>query len=493
MKYIINHIGGDSMKGKRRILDRIISLILVITILLMSVGCSSSPPPTPTISDANPQTITENIEIENTITEKELHEFITSEIYLEELVLAEDKITELLLDEESIAEVLCCKTIYVPQEHIEDFAENSQTTHLFGEGINIKSVLTKIVVGTGAIVTVVVVKKAHLPKPIASAVIAAADKSLKFAGTGAALGSLYGGLTGATDELDETGRTSAVIGFAIATVGLIITAVSFVTAIPSGGITAATAGEGISLIIAGVELISAASATAYSGYNAVKTFTSTEATDIDWDNVDWEKVGVSSAEKAIENSADGYMWGAIVGAVHGGAEGYEYYHKYNTPYTNYEARIKQLKKMKKGIGKWTGVIGESEYVLNDPIILPDGTKIAKVTYKNGVPDFSPYKIAEVKISRMTDNRDKAGGNYEQADEALAKQWNASKRNNKTNWTGSDVKKYRENYPVKLTWHEMNNMESMQLVPFDVNNTFKHYGGVAEYKAMIGQKEVSDFD
>ena len=94
---------------------------------------------------------------------------------------------------------------------------------------------------------------------------------------------------------------------------------------------------------------------------------------------------------------------------------------------------------------------------------------------------------------MTDNRDKAGGNYEQADEALAKQWNRVKRNNRTNWKGSDVREFRENYPVKLTWHEMSNMESMQLVPFDVNDTFKHYGGVAEYKAMIGQKGVEDFD
>ena len=38
-----------------------------------------------------------------------------------------------------------------------------------------------------------------------------------------------------------------------------------------------------------------------------------------------------------------------------------------------------------------------------------------------------------------------------------------------------------------------NMESMQLVPYEVNNTFKHYGGVAEYKAMIGQEGGADFD
>ena len=89
---------------RRNLFNRLISLMLVVSILLMTVGCSNAPP-TPTISDANPQTVTESVEIENIITENELHEFITTEIYLEEIVLAEDKISELLLEEETITEV----------------------------------------------------------------------------------------------------------------------------------------------------------------------------------------------------------------------------------------------------------------------------------------------------------------------------------------------------------------------------------------------------
>lgn len=470
---------------RRSIVDRVISLILVISILLMSVGCSNSPP-TPTISDANSQTVTENIEIENVITENELHEFITTEIYLEEIVIAEDKISELLLEEETITEVMCCKTIYVPQEHIEDFAENSQTPHLFGEGINIKSVLTKVAVGTGVIVTVVVLKKAGLPDPIASAVFAAADESLKFAGTGAALGSLFGGLTGATDELDETGRTSAVIGFATATAGLILSIVSLVAAVPSGGSTTITAAAGIKLVIAGVSVLAASAGTAYAGYNAVKTFTSTDAADIDWSNVDWEKVGVSSAEKAIENASDGYMWGAIIGTVHGGAEGYDFYQKYNTPYTQYNARLMQTPKDGNG-GKWKGERGESDFVLDEPIIREDGTKITKVTYKNAVPDFSPFQKAQVKIPNMTNSRSK---NFSQADKALAEYWTKIKYDGKT-WVARDIETYRKSN--NLTWHEMSNMDSMQLVPSEVNQTFTHYGGVAEYNAMMGQEGEADFD
>ena len=88
---------------RRNLFNRLISLMLVVSILLMTVGCSNAPP-TPPISDASPQTVTESVEIENVITENELHEFITTEIYLEEIVLAENKISELLLEEETITD-----------------------------------------------------------------------------------------------------------------------------------------------------------------------------------------------------------------------------------------------------------------------------------------------------------------------------------------------------------------------------------------------------
>ena len=82
------------------------------------------------------------------------------------------------------------------------------------------------------------------------------------------------------------------------------------------------------------------------------------------------------------------------------------------------------------------------------------------------------------------------GNFEKADQALAEYWTKTKYNGKT-WTARDIEKFRESN--SLTWHEMSNMESMQLVPNEVNQTFIHYGGVAEYNAMIGQKGELDFD
>ena len=489
--------GGIKKVTLRCKLQKLLCMLLICTIVFTSTACASSPPAL-TLSDPNEQIITENIEVETILTENRLKEFITEEIYLEELIIAEDKIAELLLEEDSIDEVLLCKTIYIPQDHIEDFASNSQTSQLFGDGVNITSLLKKVAVGTGVILTVVVLKKVGLPQPVASIVAGAASESLKFAGSGAAIGSLIGGLTGAADGIDESGRTSAVLGFAIATVGLIISAVHLVGLIPSGGVSSVGVGLGVKLVIAGIGVITGTAAMATTGYKAVKAFTATDANEIDWLNIDWNHVGVSAAEQAINYGADGYMWGAIVGTVYGGADGYDEFHKYHAPYTSQEKRISFADKGNKN-GHWNGDPGQSDFILDQPIELSDGTKVTRITYKNGIPDFSHYAQAEVKIPRMSQYRTTseaklAGkdliGNFEQADSALAEIWTRSRYRGQS-WTARDVSNYRsENH---LSWHEMSNMESMQLVPREIHIPFKHYGGVAECKAMVGQEGGEIFD
>lgn len=477
-------------------IHRVISFVLAVVMLISTTACSSETP-NAGLSDPNSQIITENIEgenieVETVLDENVLTEFITSEIYLEELVVAEDKISELLLEEETISEVLMCKTIYVPQDNIDEFAENSQTAGLFGEEVKLAPVLKRVAVGTGVIVTLVILKRSGLPDPIASAVVAAADESLKFASTGAALGGLFGGVTGATDEIDQSGRTSAVIGFATATAGLIISIVSLVAAAPSAGSSTITLAAGIKLVIAGIGVAAAAVGEGYAGYNAIKTFTSTDGVDIDWDNIDWEKAGVSATQQAINYGSEGYMWGAIIGAVHGGAEGYDFYQKYNTPYSKYNARLVQTP-VDDEYGHWTGTRGESEYIYDQNTTIKVGNTTyeikagTKVTYKNAVPDFSPFQKAQVNITGMSDSR---YSNFKKADEALAKYWSEIKYDGKT-WTTADVTAYRESNG--LTWHEMNNMQSMQLVPTEINAGFGHLGGVGEYNAMIGAEGVTDYD
>jgi NAD+--asparagine ADP-ribosyltransferase len=44
-------------------------------------------------------------------------------------------------------------------------------------------------------------------------------------------------------------------------------------------------------------------------------------------------------------------------------------------------------------------------------------------------------------------------------------------------TKKDIVAFRENY--KYTWHELNDMETMQLVPTVINDKCGHLGGVGE--------------
>ena len=279
----------DRILQKPNIVTRIVSILLVISFLLSLVACSDSPL-NPTISDPKEDILNETI----------LNEFITSEIYLQEIVLAESKITELLLEESTISEVLLCKSIYVPQDNIEEFSANSQTAQLFGNDVDISSLLKKVAVGTGVIVTLTVLKKVGLSDPVASVVAAAADSSLKFATSGAMIGSLYGGLTGAADEIDESGRTSAIMGFAAATVGLILSTVSLVVSIPSGGSSAITAAAGVKLVIAGVSVLAATAGTVNAGQQAIKAFTSTDGKDVNWKNIDWQKLEFLLLKKLLQ-------------------------------------------------------------------------------------------------------------------------------------------------------------------------------------------------
>ena len=475
---------------------KIVALLLVIATLFSLVACDTSGDPSssdkpswlnPSLSDPNENTLQEDY-----ITEDIINEIIITESYLVELVEVESKISELLLAEDMINEVILCKTIYIPQEHIEEFADNSQTEQLFGEGIDLKSLATKIAIGTGLIITTVVLTKVGIPEPIVSLIIKPAMKqTIKGAAVGTAVGSVYGGLTGAVDEVDTTQRTSAIIGVAVSTVFLIISVVELVAAIPSGGASIGV-GEGIKIGVAAVFALSAAAGTATSAVNAVKTFKATDATEVDWNNIDWDKVGVSAAEQAINSSADGFMWGSIAGFVKGGAEGLANYEKFGANYSTFETRLKSIpaENGKCTYGKWLGERGNSDFVLNDPIILADGTKVSTVTYKNGIPDFSPYQHAKVKIKNMTSERYGKGNNFNQADEALAKLWTQTKYNGKT-WTVRDVENYRQ--ANHLTWHEMNNLEYMQLVPQEVNGTFKHLGGCSEYDIMKELTGGSDFD
>jgi len=149
--------------------------------------------------------------------------------------------------------------------------------------------------------------------------------------------------------------------------------------------------------------------------------------------------------------------------------------------SSYEERIKETPREGER-GHWEGERGESKYIPTDSDII-DILKeygLDGIEYKNGIPDFSKVSESTVEIDNMTDNRNTGkDSNFAQCDKKAAEQWNEQQRDGRTDWTGDDVKKWREDN--NYSWHERNDMKTCDLVPTDVNLYFGHIGGVGEYK------------
>ena len=142
--------------------------------------------------------------------------------------------------------------------------------------------------------------------------------------------------------------------------------------------------------------------------------------------------------------------------------------------SSYQMRISNTPGDPSKNGTWTGKRGESLFISEDPRVkeILDKHNVKGVEYKNGMPDFSPFALAEFKLDNMTDCRPL---NFAEADEKLAKAWSTSEKN----YTKDDIELWRKNN--KYTWHELNDVETIQLVPSDINRPiFKHMGGCAEY-------------
>jgi hypothetical protein len=126
-------------------------------------------------------------------------------------------------------------------------------------------------------------------------------------------------------------------------------------------------------------------------------------------------------------------------------------------------------------GEWAGQRGESVFTSHDSEV----RKVLGETgirYNNAYPDFSPTAAAEVSISGMTTSRPQ---NFQKADEQLAQQWGMSRK---------DVTQWRKQNGY--TWHEVEDLKTMQLVPTIVNTKFGHMGGVGELKRIEANRRNS---
>lgn len=127
--------------------------------------------------------------------------------------------------------------------------------------------------------------------------------------------------------------------------------------------------------------------------------------------------------------------------------------------------------------------GESLFISNDTRVKDTLNRVGVegVEYRNGIPDFSIFAMDEVKIEGMTNDRIR--NNYVKADKELARIWTVKLKDGKE-WTIDDVKDWRVSNGY--TWHELNDMKTMQLIPSCINHPiFKHLGGCGEYELSIG--------
>ncbi|WWU65525.1 HNH endonuclease [Clostridium baratii] len=164
--------------------------------------------------------------------------------------------------------------------------------------------------------------------------------------------------------------------------------------------------------------------------------------------------------------------------------------------SSYEARISQTPAEMNIKAVFEGMRGESLCTLKPP---PDSQLkkifdefgVEGIQYKNGVPDFSPVSKIELEINYMVGGKGKMGTksrnmNFAQADKKLLEKLNNSPELAQKfdmdvgKITEKDIQNFRKKN--KLTWHELNDCKTMQLVPSKINSTFGHLGGIGEVNA-----------
>ncbi|MBR1764620.1 MAG: HNH endonuclease [Ruminococcus sp.] len=178
---------------------------------------------------------------------------------------------------------------------------------------------------------------------------------------------------------------------------------------------------------------------------------------------------------------------------------------YGGKYNSYDERLSYTPKDNSVYGYYESERGESKFIPSSKTV--EGIEIIAILsnydldgiiYRNAEPDFEVCSEAVVEIDDMTENRYdylkgsvKKPGNFSQADIKLAKKWSDEKKNSKRDWTPSDVRTYRQSN--RLTWHEKCDTKTMVMVRREINEYFKHIGGVSECRVRDGGIKDGGFD
>jgi filamentous hemagglutinin len=122
-------------------------------------------------------------------------------------------------------------------------------------------------------------------------------------------------------------------------------------------------------------------------------------------------------------------------------------------------------------GQWTGEVGNSGWMSSKPEVQAI-TKGEPVPFKDGYPDFSKWKVAEVHIPKVTGNNN---ADSKVADELFAQQKGWLKPNGQPNRMAAE--EYRAAYD--LTWHHVENSNRLELVPRILNQKVPHSGSASQ--------------
>jgi hypothetical protein len=289
--------------------------IIIFTLISVLVSACSDNFLSNSRINPNETILGENFLYPDFIFEDDLIENQLAEIYLQEKTLVEEIVKEQLLSESIIREVLLIETFYVPVDNPYEYYDGATGMAFFGESLDLHSLISKVSVGTGFILSLAVVSVLAFSNPISVAIITVAKNALPYTIQGAAVGTLIGAGVGATlgttDAMDSSKRLSALTSLALSTTFL-ITSIIFP---PLAGTAFAVWGAVTAITASSIGLV-------FSGINAYEAFSRTDDINLDSEALDWDKLGYSIAERTIEGAANGFLIGAISGALIGGAKSF---------------------------------------------------------------------------------------------------------------------------------------------------------------------------
>ncbi len=138
----------------------------------------------------------------------------------------------------------------------------------------------------------------------------------------------------------------------------------------------------------------------------------------------------------------------------------------------YHKRISATPGEDSPLGRWTDKRGESVFIPSDPDMqaLLRQYGLEGITYKDGIPDFSMFAAEEVQLFNMHGGESGRNYNFWHADELAG--------------PGHTLAEVSAEKGMNYTWHECNDMTTMQLIPSAINDYFGHMGGVGEINLLF---------